>query len=43
VVGAAQVITFTNPDNSRYQKNEKLGARDLKISIYLPGDTFSIN
>lgn len=42
VVGEAQVMVFTNPDHSFFEKNHKLGARNLKIDIYLSGEKFGI-
>lgn len=42
VVGESQVIVFRNPEKSRFVKNGKLAARDLQLSIYLPGDKFEI-
>lgn len=42
VVGISQVIVFENPDNSYRELQGKLGAYKLQISLYLPGDKFSI-
>lgn len=42
VVGASQVLLFKNPDRSFVVKDGKLGARNLTIDIYLPGDKFII-
>ncbi len=43
VVGNWQVLRATNPDNSVQRQDGKLGARNLRIDIYLPGETFSID
>lgn len=43
VTGISQVMVFQNPDNSYQEKNGKLGARNLLIDIYLPGETFSLD
>jgi cyanophycinase len=42
VVGSSQVMVFQNPDRSHKEKYGKLGARNLRIDIYLPGEKFSI-
>ena len=42
VVGNSQVIVFLNPEISYKEKNTKLGARNLTIDIYLPGEKFPI-
>jgi cyanophycinase len=42
VVGASQVIVLKNPDHSKTVNKEKLGAHNLNLNIYLPGETFSI-
>jgi cyanophycinase len=42
VVGKSQVIVFNNPEKSKIVKDGKLGARNLRIDIYLPGDIFRI-
>ncbi|MFN3555017.1 MAG: cyanophycinase [Bacteroidales bacterium] len=41
VVGISQVMVFSNPDNSYRQKNHKLGASNLVVDIYLPGEKFT--
>lgn len=40
VVGESQVMVFKNPDNSYKEKNIKLGALNLQVDIYLPGEKF---
>jgi len=42
VVGESQVLVFRNKKNSRNISGIKLGARNLKIDIYLPGEKFRI-
>lgn len=42
VIGLSQVLVFTNPEQSKEVKNGRLGARGLKLNIYLPGDTFEL-
>jgi cyanophycinase len=42
IVGDSQVMVFSNPEKSYNEKNTKLGARNLIIDIYLPGEKFSI-
>lgn len=43
VVGESQVLVFKNPLGSKHFYNEKLGARQLKLDIYLPGDKFEMS
>jgi cyanophycinase len=43
VVGSSQVMVFQNPDRSHKEKYGKLGARNIRIDIYLPGEKFSIH
>ena len=43
VVGDSQVLVFKNPLGSKHFYNEKLGARQLKLDVYLPGDKFKIS
>jgi cyanophycinase len=43
VVGSAQVMVFKNPDKSIHEFDGKLGARNIRIDIYLPGDKFALN
>ncbi|MGB0525045.1 MAG: cyanophycinase [Flammeovirgaceae bacterium] len=42
VTGNSQVILMENPSNSLIQKDTLLGADGLKVSILLPGKTFSV-
>jgi len=42
VVGESQVLVFRNKKNSRNISGTKLGARNLRIDIYLPGEKFRI-
>jgi cyanophycinase len=43
VVGESQVLVFRNKKNSRNISGIKLGARNLKVDIYLPGEKFKIS
>ncbi|MBS4014159.1 MAG: cyanophycinase [Bacteroidetes bacterium] len=42
VIGESQVVVFRNPDKSLIEVNGKLGARNLLIDIYLPGEEFEV-
>jgi cyanophycinase len=42
VVGESQVIVLENPKKSKRVQNGKLGARDLKLTILLPGDVYRL-
>jgi cyanophycinase len=42
VVGASQVLVLQNPEHSKTVHNEKIGAHNLALNIYLPGETFTI-
>ncbi len=42
VVGISQVLVYRNPDRSALTQEHKLGAKNLRLDIYLPGETFSI-
>lgn len=42
VVGESQVLVFSNPEKSKKIQGDLLGAKDLKLSIYLPGEVFEI-
>lgn len=42
VVGLAQVMVYTNPDSSFKEHQDRLGARNLRTDIYLPGESFII-
>jgi cyanophycinase len=43
VVGESQVIVFKNPEQSKNIVNNKLGAHGILLTIYLPGETFTID
>jgi len=43
VVGASQVIVFKNPQSSIKKSDGLLGANDLNISIYLPGQNIQLS
>lgn len=43
VVGEAQVLVFRNPGRSALRRNGKLGARDLRVDVYLPGESFALD
>ncbi|WP_229736674.1 cyanophycinase [Bizionia arctica] len=42
VVGISQVIVFKNPKKSKNMYEDMLGAHDLILNIYLPGEIFTI-
>lgn len=42
VVGAAQVIVLKNTGNNKKVLNGLLGARDLELSVVLPGERFAL-
>lgn len=42
VVGASQVLLLQNPEHSKTINEDKLGAHNLVLNIYLPGEIFSI-
>ncbi|MCS6796134.1 MAG: cyanophycinase [Raineya sp.] len=42
VVGISQVIVFENPQKSRTQKGIKIGAKNLRVSVYVVGEKFKI-
>ncbi|MCS6833344.1 MAG: cyanophycinase [Flammeovirgaceae bacterium] len=42
VVGANQVLVFENPKASKVLNGDKLGARNILVSIYTAGETFSL-
>ncbi len=42
VVGNAQVVVFHNPDGSATRQDGKLGARNLRVDVYLPGESFEL-
>ncbi|MGK0286199.1 MAG: cyanophycinase [Salibacteraceae bacterium] len=43
VVGASQVIVFKNPSLSKTTFKDKLGAQGIIMSLYLPGEIFTID
>lgn len=42
VVGDSQVLVFRNPSDSHEKQNGLLGAKNLQLDIYLPGQTLSL-
>jgi len=42
VVGMSQVLVYANPGRSKKVQAGKLGAKGLTLSIYLPGEHFSV-
>jgi cyanophycinase len=42
VVGESQVLVFRNPSKSKRLFNQKLGASNLQLDVYLPGEKFKI-
>lgn len=42
VVGQSQVIKFSNPQGNQKIANGLLGAENLNLSVYLPGDKFKL-
>jgi cyanophycinase len=42
VVGESQVLVLSNPRKSKIIAGNKLGAKDLRLSIYLPGEKFKL-
>ncbi|MBT1707589.1 cyanophycinase [Fulvivirgaceae bacterium PWU5] len=42
VVGESQVIVLENPKKSKSVRNGKLGAKDLRLTILLPGDAYRL-
>jgi cyanophycinase len=43
VVGSSQVVVFSNPERSFTENNGKIGARNIRLDIYLPGEIFALN
>lgn len=43
VVGESQVIVFKNIEKTSTMQNDKLGAKGIRIDIYLPGEIFTLN
>jgi cyanophycinase len=42
VVGEAQVLVFRNPERSALRESHLLGARGLRVDVYLPGESFRL-
>ena len=42
VVGASQVVVFHNTARAAERRNGKLGAQNLRVDVYLPGETFRL-
>lgn len=42
VIGDSQVIVIKNPNRSKNEHNQKLGAHGLQLDIYLPGEKFNL-
>ncbi len=42
VIGESQVLVYRNPAGARRVQGIKLGGKDLRLDIYLPGDEFTI-
>ena len=43
IIGDSQVIVIRNPKSSKNVHEDKLGAHDLQLNIYLPGEHFTLN
>ncbi len=43
VVGDSQVIVLKNANKSKNVHEEKLGAHNMQLNIFLPGETFKLN
>lgn len=43
VVGDSQVIVLKNAKKSKNVHEDKLGAHDMQLNIFLPGETFKLN
>ncbi len=43
VVGNSQVLVYQNRSGESITENGKLGARNIQLDIYLPGETFTIH
>jgi len=43
VVGDSQVLVYRNQSGESFEENGKLGARNIQLDIYLPGEVFSID
>lgn len=42
IIGDAQVIVLKNPKGSKNSHGDKLGAHDLQLNVYLPGEFFTL-
>lgn len=42
VIGENQVVLIENPNNSKNDFNGQMGARNLKLDLYLPKETFNL-
>ena len=42
VIGDSQIIVFENKSGSRTDKDGKLGAKGIIMSIYLPGEKIKL-
>ncbi|HET9053093.1 MAG TPA: cyanophycinase, partial [Cyclobacteriaceae bacterium] len=42
VLGDSQVLVYRNPEKSKTVENDKLGARNITLDVYLPGEKFTI-
>ena len=43
IIGDSQVIVLKNPKRSKNVHADKLGAHDLQLNVYLPGEKFKLN
>ncbi len=43
IIGDSQVIVLKNPKGSKNVHGDKLGAHDLQLNVYLPGENFNLN
>lgn len=43
VVGVSQVLVFQNTEHDHRVKDHKLGAKNLRLDIYLPGESFLLH
>lgn len=43
IIGDSQVIVLKNTQSSKNVHGDKLGAHDLQLNIYLPGEHFTLN
>lgn len=42
VLGDSQVLVYRNPEKSKTVENDKLGTRNIRLDVYLPGEKFTI-